>query len=882
MGANLMDLLQRIEGMIRTWIDAFLRGHHDHYACRLPRNWGFFSSWILKSLFSHVSTNPTQTAFLKTLRDKAIIVYVSKYKSNFKYLFYHIRYKAEGIPFPQVGFEYRVWLWQSFSRLIRIALAHIDHFLRYKTLPNPYTSGFFKRELETGHAAFLSLVDRKGFYHRFVKAKRDPLAYLIELQHQLDRPIYLVPQWLLFSKKPEDAPVGLVDIFFGTQQNPGRLRGLLAILRSPQKAFVEISDPLNLQTFTQEPSNRKRGIEQLSFVLRQRLLDQMNRHRQSITGPVLKTREELKELILRGEPFQNFMRRYAQTHNKDMADLHRKADAYLDEVAADYNPNFIHTLSILLGWIWKTMFDGIALDMEGLNRVKMAATKAPLVFIPCHKSHFDYLILSHLLFTNNMPCPHIAAGRNLAFWPMGTLFRKSGAFFIRRTFQGARLYAQLFSEYVRMLIRQGFNIEFFIEGGRSRTGKMVLPKTGLLTILIDAYKYGDCRDLMFVPVYVGYDRLLEESAIVKELEGTQKKQESFGQLIRARKFLKKQYGLVYVQFDEPISLKAVVSQSDRSLQDMEQAEYQALGRNLAHRIINAINSVSVVTPQALTACAILNYPKQAFRQNDLMAYVETYLTYLIFQNVRLSENLDDPQRAVQNVLAIYNNRKLLEKQKLIEQDHVPVEQQRFVVPENKRLNLEYYKNNCIHFFVPTAYTSLAILSYDAFQFSASALHRDYSFLQEFFKYEFAYDVDKTPEYMVRKTLKAFIDDAILMPHPSLPDTYNMTSAGFRKLLFFAGFLKTYFESYWVVLDVLKGYGRRELVKKERMKKIRALGNRLYKQGEIDRREALSRVNYENGLTFFNFKGIRGKENQEAIAFYSQVIQKYLNVFMGQK
>ena len=121
-----------------------------------------------------------------------------------------------------------------------------------------------------------------------------------------------------------------------------------------------------------------------------------------------------------------------------------------------------------------------------------------------------------------------------------------------------------------------------------------------------------------------------------------------------------------------------------------------------------------------------------------------------------------------------------------------------------------------------------------------------------------------------------------MPHPTLPDTYNMTSAGFRKLLFFASFLKTYFESYWVVLDVLQGYGRRDLVKKERMKKIQALGNRLYKRGEIDRREALSQVNYENGLTFFNFKGIRGKEDQQGIEFYSQVIQKYLNVFMGQK
>ncbi len=127
-----------------------------------------------------------------------------------------------------------------------------------------------------------------------------------------------------------------------------------------------------------------------------------------------------------------------------------------------------------------------------------------------------------------------------------------------------------------------------------------------------------------------------------------------------------------------------------------------------------------------------------------------------------------------------------------------------------------------------------------------------------------------------------MDDAILMPHRTLPDTYNITSAGFRKLLFFASFLKTYFESYWVVLNVLKKYGSREIVKKERVKRILALGKRLYKQREIERREALSQVNYDNGLTFFNFKGIRGSEDEEGIEFYTQVIQKYLGCFMVQK
>ncbi len=877
-----MDLVKETKKRIRTWLDRFLHGHHDHYASYLPENWGFISSTISRSLFSDVSMSPTQAAFIRSLQEDGVVVYVSKYKSTFEYLFYHVRYKQEGLPFPQIGFEYKMFLWQKVSRLIRIALSHLDYLRLFKTFSNPYTSGFFKRRLEGGSAALLSLVDRRGFHRRFVEAKHDPLRYLIELQHEMARPIYLVPQWLFFSKKPQQTPLSLVDVFFGTEEDPGRLRRWFAILHAPKKAFVEISDPLNLKELVQEPENQQRSADQLSFILRRRLIDQMNRHRQSITGPVIKTKDELKELILRGDRFQDFIRHYAKSHNKNMAEIHRKADACLNEIAADYNNAFVHTLCMIFGWVWKTMFDGVSLDLEGLNRVKSAAAKAPLVFVPCHKSHFDYLVLSYLLFTNNMPCPHVAAGRNLTFWPVGSIFRKAGAFFIRRSFQGARIYARVLSEYIRMLIKQGFNIEFFIEGGRSRTGKMILPKTGLLTILMDAYRSGACHDLLFVPVYVGYDRLLEESAILMELEGNRKKQESFRQLISARKLMKERHGRIYVQFDEPVSLKSLVSKFGDSIQDMEHAQFQALGRNLAYRIINAINRISVVTPQALTACAILNYPKQSFTQSDLHGYVETYLNYLAFQNARFSENFDDPVRALQNVLAIYSSRRFVEKQRIRGKDGNPMEEQRFVVSENKRLNLEYYKNNCIHFFVPAAYTAMAILSYDAFQFSASALHSDYNFLQNFFKYEFAYDVDKTPEYMVRKTLKAFIDDAILMPHRSLPDTYNITSAGFRKLLFFASFLKTYFESYWVVLSVLKAHGRRQLIKKECRKKIRALGNKLYKQHEIERREALSHINYENGLTFFKYKRIRGSEDEEGIEFYSQVIKKYLGCFMIQK
>lgn len=877
-----MGLVQRIQQKVKTWTNAALKGHRDYYSCCLPKESAFLSSLILNSLYSHVHISPTQAAFLKNLARKGTIVFVSKYKSSFEYLFYHLRYKEAGIPFPEIGFEYRIFLWQKISRLLRIVVSHVDYFLRNRNLQNPYESGFFKRQMEAGSAVFLSLVDSKGFYRRFVKAKQDPLKFLIEVQRTIDRAIFIVPQWLLFSKRPHRPPRSLVDIVFGSEENPGRLRRWAVILRAPQKAFVEISDPLNLKEFLEEPENQDRNLEQLSFDLRNRLLEHMDRHRQSITGPVLKTRVELKELILRNEQFQDFMEHYAGSQNRDISEIYEEADEYLDDIAADYSIPLIQTLVTIFGWIWKTMFEDVTVDMEGLHQVKSAATRAPLVFVPCHKSHFDYLILNYLLFRNNMPSPHIAAGRNLAFWPMGTLFRKSGAFFLRRTFRGAKLYAAVFARYVHMLISQGVNIEFFIEGGRSRTGKLVLPKTGLVSILLDAYKDKICADLIFVPVYIGYDRLLEESAILRELEGNKKKQESFWELLQARKVLKKRHGRVYVQFAEPISLKGLLATANPSLEDMDQTEYQAFGRNLAYRVIGAINAISVVTPQALTACVILNYPKQRFSQEELMDYVETYLSYLHTQKVRLSENMDDPYHAVESVLAMYSDRKFITRQRPKGQEGSAGEQKWYLVWENKRLNLEYYKNNCIHCFIPAAYTALAILSYDAFQFSASALHSDYESLQEFFKYEFVYDVDKTPELMVRKTLKAFIDDAILMPHRTLPDTYNITAAGLRKLLCFASFLKTYFESYWVVLRVLKAYDRNDTVKKERLKKIRALGNQLYKQKEIERSEALSQINYENGLTFFNFKGIRGAEDKEGIAYYTQLIQKYLGCFASHK
>ncbi len=867
--------LTKFRMKIRRIIDTVLQGTHNHFFCQLPKHTGLVSSVALKLFYSGITVTKEQTLNLKKLQKEGVVVYVTKHKSFFLYLFYYTRYKKEGLPFPQIGFDYNVILWQPISRIFRIVLASLDQLFHKRALPDPYQTEFIKQELINGQAALLSLVEKKGFYRRFVKAKTDPIQHLIEIQKSMDRPVFIVPQLMFFDKKPLRSSPNLVDMLFGSKENPGKIRRLLILFKNPGKVFVETSQPLNLKAFLEQPDNWGRSVEYQALKLRRNLLFQINRHRQSIMGPILKSREELKENILTNERLRTFMEYHSKSRNIPIHRVRKKAAAYLDEIAANYNISVIRIGEIIIRWFLKTMFEGLTVNNNVLSKVKSMSQKGPLIFIPCHKSHIDYLILSYIFYTVNMPCPHIAAGKNLSFWPMGPLFRSGGAFFIRRTFRGAVLYSKVFAEYIYNLLEEGFNIEFFIEGGRSRTGKLILPKLGLLSILLNAYKNGACDDMIFVPIFVGYDRVPEESAYLHEIEGKQKESESLIQVIKARKVLKKKYGRIYIQFHEPISFKDLLLQYGTPIEEMKPKEMNVLCRNLGHRIINAINSVTVVTPQALVAAAVMNCPKDRFSYDHLMFIIETYTSFLFSQGAKQADTLLlDQVRAVEHAFDTFINRKFIERMTKDKEAH-PSEVL-YTVNKNKRPNLEYYKNNCIAFFVPAAITAVAILGRDAFQFSASDLHADYTFLQYFFKYEFAYDVDKTPEFFVRKTIKAFIDDAIIMPHPSLPDTYNLTSIGFKKLKFFSNFLKTYFESYWIVLNFFMQQPQNSISNKDRLKKIESIGNRMYKHQEIQRKEALSTINYSNGIDFFTTNGVKGSEDADKIKFYAEAIQKHMN------
>jgi glycerol-3-phosphate O-acyltransferase len=861
-------------GVIRRWINRMLGGTYHHYRSVLPERFGRLRSTALKLFFSGVRLEEPQAAVLRDLPADGVIIYTSRFRCSFPFLFAHSRYSALGLPFPRVGLGSRLFFWQPLPQMARILLARADSLLRRRRCPDPFGSGFVRNQLLQGKAGFLTLIEEPSLLRRFRRSAMDPLEFLIALQGAIDRPVLIVPQIVFFSKKPRRAQPTLVDMLFGPEDEPGRLRLLASLFKNPGNVFVEISAPIDLQRFLARPDMAGRSVEYQAAILRGDVLAQFSRHRQSITGPVLKSRRELKQTVLDGERIQKFMQAHAETHRMSLAEVRAAAERCIDEISADPSPNWLRFYSAVVGWILRTLFDGVTMNLDGLAAVKRMALRGPVVYVPSHKSHVDYLILSYMLYHHDMPCPLIAAGKNLSFWPMGPLFRRGGAFFIRRSFRGAVLYSRAFAEYVHTILAEGYSVEQFIEGGRSRTGKLLMPKLGLLSILLTAQKNGACDDLIFVPVSIGYDQVLEETSYLQEIEGGQKQPENIWQVVNARKFLKRRYGKVYLQFNAPLSVNDLADRSGTPLKAMKPKEFNGFCRSVAHRIAHAINRVSVVTPQALAAAAILNSGRDRLDLEEVMAVMELYTNHLDAVGAKLADTLIlDHRRALAHALQSYVQRKILESP--TSDPAGAAGSVGFILKDAKRPVLDYYKNTCVALFIPAAFTALAILQKDAFQFSATDLHVDAEFLQELFQFEFVYDSDVPPEQMLRESLNRFVEDAMLVPHPSLPDTFNLTSAGFRKLKLFAMFLKTFLESYEVVLGYLRYTSQDAGEGRERIKKIASFGSRMYKKKEIEHREALSKVTYENALEFFTSRGVKGAEDRNAIDTFAAAIERAL-------
>jgi glycerol-3-phosphate O-acyltransferase len=399
----------------------------------------------------------------------------------------------------------------------------------------------------------------------------------------------------------------------------------LAVAVNGRNTLVSFGEPLRLRDAMQDGANEARSLRRIMRALRATLRAQ----RASTIGPDLSHRRTIVAQVLKTQSVRNAVREEMRTSGLQRRALLLTARKYALEIAANYSQPFVTFMSLVLGRLWNRLYDGVA--FEHVEKLSDIAERAEIIYVPCHRSHMDYLLLSYVIYRKGFAVPHVAAGVNLNMPVLGRFIRMGGAFFLRRSFKGNRLYAAVFTRYLGIMMARGHPLEYFIEGGRSRTGRLLRPRSGMLAMTVRSYLREPKRPIVFMPVYFGYERIVEGRTYIGELSGRPKESESIFTLLKTLPKLRRKFGKVHVNLGEPIALDAILARHNADWRngapDIEEAPppwiVQAVGE-LAVRIVTGINAAAAVTPINLTAMAILATPRQALPQADLIRQLDLY------------------------------------------------------------------------------------------------------------------------------------------------------------------------------------------------------------------------------------------------------------------
>ena len=436
--------------------------------------------------------------------------------------------------------------------------------------------------------------------------------------------VQLVPVTILWGREPDKQDSVLKALFAETWQVVNPLRQLLGILIHGRHTVVRFSAPISLREVLSDSPDDEMAARKLGRILRVHF-----RHQREIAiGPDLSHQRTQLHALLHTPAVLAAID--AEARDVSLVDAQKTARDYAIEIASDYSFSMIQAFSIFLKWVWNTVYNGI--EVHNFNRVTELAPGNEIIYLPCHRSHIDYLLLSYIIFNRGLMVPHIAAGANLDLPVVGGILRRSGAFFLRRKIKGNQLYATVFLEYLHMMIDRGFPIEYFIEGGRSRSGRMLSPKAGLLAMTVQSYVRSRSRPLYFVPVYIGYEKLMEGGSYLAEMGGKPKKSESLLGLLGAIGLLRKQYGKVHVNFGEPLSLEAILDgrhpEWRQETFDPHAAWLRDTVDTAATAVARGINATAVVNPINLLALTLLSTPKHTADARLLQRQIE-HMQYLL-------------------------------------------------------------------------------------------------------------------------------------------------------------------------------------------------------------------------------------------------------------
>ena len=643
----------------------------------------------------------------------------------------------------------------------------LDRACRDADMPSPlqtlHGSGLGRKRAYLGLPGAMQMRDQRRPEQRDEEtAAAHPLARLIQAHREnpaLD--VQLVPVSIFVGRAPERRTGWFSVLFSENWTLMTRMQRLFAIALNGRDTLLQFDEPIAVRTIAEEELDVERAVRK---TYRQRR-SQFRKVREALIGPDLSTRRVLIDKVLAADEVQQAIKDQSQRDGTSPEKALQLARDYAWEIAADYSHPVVRSASLLLSSVWNRIYRGVL--VHHLDEVRRNAPGHEVVYVPSHRSHMDDLLLPYLLYTNGIVPPHIVAGINLNLPLVGTLLRRGGAFFIRRSIRGNMLYSVVLGQYIAQLVSGGYSMAYFIEGGRSRTGRLLPPKRGAVAMTVRAYLAEPTRPVLFQPVYIGYEKLMEGGSYLDELSGKTKKAESLWQLISGiPRVLRSNYGQVVVNFGEPIRLTEVLTASGHwnggaAAHTVKLPWLPDVVDTVTQRIQVNINRAADLNPINLLALALLSTPKHAMSEQDLQGQIT--LSQRLARTLPYSDKVTVTPHTAAEIIAHG------EEIGILRRTAHPFGDVFFVSAEDAVL-LSYFRNNVLHLFTTTGW--IACCFQHNHRMSRAQLIKTgrsvYPFLQnELF---LAWSEDEFADHL-DATVNMFIEEQLLvLSDPSDPDS----------------------------------------------------------------------------------------------------------------
>ncbi|XP_008311481.1 dihydroxyacetone phosphate acyltransferase [Cynoglossus semilaevis] len=593
---------------------------------------------------------------------------------------------------------------------------------------------------------------------------------------------------------------------------------------------------------------------------------------------------ELTKTVLESQHLCYVAREIALETGSSIEEVTEEARRTLDEMSQNLQLGFIRLMSFTLTKVFKKLFSSIFVNMDTLSTLQQSIQQTPVILMPNHRSYVDFLVISYIMFSYDLPIPVIAAGIPLAGMKMvGEILRRSGAFFIRRAIGSDKLYWAVLSEYVKTIVRKGHApLEFYVEGLRSRTLKSITPKLGMMHMVLEPYLKGQVFDITLVPVSISYDRVLEESLLSHELLGVPKPKESTTGLLKASSVLQDSYGAMHVNFGHPLSVRELLKGKinrcqynfvPRDLPQKPSAEVQACVSWLAHVVVGTQEQGSVISPWSLMTCLLLQAPitvltVEGFPWHQLTEKTLWLKRLVLNYGVRLnwsgqtsdSDVMSSSLTLHRSVVQRKADRVYLVREKN-EPRRRPVSEEASVTATAKSvLMLAAYRNQSMHVFVRPALLAVALNITRSTQ--KNELFAFFCFLQSLFSYEFI--------FIPGMQFEDFEDACLLLKKCGAirinSDEVIVSDSGQEILSFHQSLIQPFIDSYQVTFSSLSEQEPDVFTDKQFLPAVRNLATRLLLSGEVHTYEALSSDTQKNSLSALQrleaVRKLRASENSE--------------------